>query len=187
MSEVLYLLAYLDNKRWIDRPSSAGTDYRVVVTVDGYGRIEEQVANVDSAQAFVAMWFDETMTDAYEKGMEPAIQEAGYTPQRIDKKEHINKIDDEILAEIRHSRFLIADFTQGSDGARGGVYYESGFAHGLGLPIIFTCQTDSMKELHFDTAHYNHIVWTDPKDLREKLKNRILAVIGEGPKAHATP
>ncbi len=103
---------------------------------------------------------------------------------RIDQKEHINKIDDEIIAGIKQSRFLVADFTHGEDGARGGVYYEAGFAHGLGLPVIFTCQKDSVDKLHFDTNHYNHIVWTTPEELREKLKNRILAVIGEGPEAH---
>ena len=42
-----------------------------------------------------------------------------------------NKIDDEIVAEIRRSKFIIADFSHGSDGARGGVYFEAGFAHGL--------------------------------------------------------
>ena len=40
-----------------------------------------------------------------------------------------------------------------------------------------------MEKLHFDTAHYNHIVWTTPEELREKLKTRILAVIGEGPES----
>ena len=102
---------------------------------------------------------------------------------RIDRKEHVNKIDDEIIAEIRRSRFLVADFTQGEDGARGGVYYEAGFAHGLGLQVIFTCREDAVETLHFDTAHYNHIVWTTPEDLRKSLKKRILAVLGEGPEA----
>ena len=32
-------------------------------------------------------------------------------PVRIDQKERLNKIDDEIIAEIRRSRFLVADFT----------------------------------------------------------------------------
>ena len=100
---------------------------------------------------------------------------------RIDQKEHINRIDDEIIAEIRRSRFLVADFSHGDGGARGGVYYEAGFAHGLDLPVIFTCREDSVETLHFDTEHYNHIVWANPEELREKLKNRILAVIGEDP------
>ena len=49
------------------------------------------------------------------------------------------------------------------------------------LSVIFTCREDSLETLHFDTNHYNHIVWSTPEELLEKLKNRILAVIGEGP------
>ena len=49
-----------------------------------------------------------------------------------------------------------------------------------------TCQEDVVDTLHFDTNHYNHIIWTTPEGLRGKLKNRILAVIGEGPEAHTT-
>ena len=44
-----------------------------------------------------------------------------------------------------------------------------------------------METLHFDTEHYNHIVWTSAMDLREELKNRILAVIGEGPSLNEFP
>lgn len=46
----------------------------------------------------------------------------------IGSKEHSNKIDDEIIGEIRRSAFIVADFT----GHRGGVYFEAGFAMGLG-------------------------------------------------------
>ena len=156
-------------------------------TVDGYNRIEERRINVDASQAFVAMWFDSSMDETYDNGIEPAIKKAGYKPLKINQKEHVNKIDDEIIAELRRSRFLVADFTHGEDGARGGVYYEAGFAHGLNLPVIFTCRKDAVETLHFDTNHYNHIVWTTPAELHEKLKNRILAVIGEGPEAQTNP
>ncbi len=127
------------------------------------------------------------MDEAFDQGIKPAIEGTGYKPLRIDQKEHVNKIDDEIIAELRRSRFVVADFTHGEDGARGGVYYEAGFAHGLERPVFFTCRKDKMKTLHFDTNHFNHIVWTDPADLREKLKNRILAVIGEGPENASSP
>ena len=183
IAEVRYIAKYLEAKGWIqiDMHFVDGT-FTATVSVEGYNRIAEQAVNVNSAQAFVAMWFDDSMTDVFNKGIEPAIKDAGYHPLRIDGKEHIGKIDDEIIAEIRRSRFIVADFTQGESGARGGVHYESGFAHGLGLPVIFTCRNDSVGSLHFDTNHYNHIVWDDPADLREKLKTRILAVLGEGPK-----
>ena len=181
--EVFYLLSYLKAKGWLGTGIFQDNMFKGWPTVDGYNRIEERRTNVDASQAFVAMWFHDSMDEAFENGIEPAIREAGYIPLRIDRKEHVNKIDDEIIAELRRSRFLVADFTHGDDGARGGVYYEAGFAHGLDLRVIFTCREDVVESLHFDTEHYNHIVWTTPADLREKLKNRILAVIGEGPGA----
>jgi len=103
------------------------------------------------------------------------------TTIRIDKKEHNNKIDDEIIAEIRRSRFLIADFTCERKNVRGGVYYEAGFAQGLGIPVIWTCKDTSLTDLHFDTRQYSHIIWKNPADLLIQLKNRIGATIGDGP------
>lgn len=96
---------------------------------------------------------------------------------RIDTKEHGNKVDDEIISELRRSRFVVADFTCGTSGARGGVYYEAGFAHGLGTPVIFTCHADCIEHVHFDTRQYNHILWTSPSELRDKLNRRIRATI----------
>ena len=129
------------------------------------------------------MWFDDSVTGAYEEGIVPAIRASGFEPKRIDRDQSVDKIDDAIIAELKRSRFLIADFTHGKEGARGGVYYEAGFAHGLGIPVIFTCRKDKIDELHFDTRQYAHIVWDSPKELRTLLRDRILARIGEGPNA----
>ena len=180
MSEVHFLLEYLERKNWLVK-SESGFD-KCVLAVEGYARIAElEQVNGKSSQAFVAMWFDETTTDAWEQGIKLGIRDAGYKPIRIDEKEHVNKIDDEIIAEIRRSHFVVADFTQGEDGARGGVYYEAGFAHGLNIPVIYLCRKDSLNKIHFDTRQYNHIVWDTPQELRNKLANRISAVLGDGP------
>ena len=178
-AEVDYYMSYLRDMGWVYGETTQ-IGYQVQISVAGYSHIAEQATNVDSSQAFVAMWFDPSLTRVFEDGIRPAIEEAGFSALRIDQKEHVNRIDDEIIAEIRRSRFLVADFTQGPGGARGGVYYEAGFAHGLGLPVIFTCREDCVGNLHFDTNHYNHIVWTDPTELRDKLRNRIVAVLGQG-------
>ena len=183
-SEIEYLLDYLSKKGWMEAPELGIPGSGWKVTVEGHSRVEEldiKERTSDRSQAFVAMWFDASMEEAYEKGIGPAIETTGYTPLIINRKEHINRIDDEIEAEIRRSRFVVADFTHGDSGARGGVYYEAGLAKGRDLPVIFTCHEDSLEALHFDTNHYNHIVWTTPEELLEKLKNRILSVIGEGP------
>ena len=181
ITEVIQLERYLIERGWIYAPSGTQDTLTATVTVDGHIHIADRATTTDSSQAFVAMWFHESTSAAYVAAIEPAIRDAGYTPVRIDQKEHINKIEDEIIAEIRRSRFVVADFTQGDQGARGGVYYEAGFAHGLGLPVILTCREDAFDTLHFDTSHYNHIVWSTPEELRDRLRNRILAVIGEGP------
>jgi hypothetical protein len=159
----------------------------VTLTSKGFELLESlEFGGAPTTQAFVAMWFDPSMNEAYRSGFTPAIQDAGYCPVRVDQKEHSNKIDDEIIAEIRRSRFMIADFTCGLiDGqrgkvavSRGGVYYEAGFAQGLGIPVIWTCRVECIDHVHFDTRQYNHIVWSTPEELRERLYNRIRAVIG---------
>ena len=176
--EIDFFLDYLAAKGWLNVHKNAGYN----LTVEGYAHLEELEHRVTvSSQAFVAMWFDNSTTNTWEEGIKPAIKAAGYDALRIDRKEHANKIDDEIIAEIRRSRFIVADFTHGTDGARGGVYYEAGFAHGLGIPVIFTCRKDVFEKVHFDTRQYNHIVWETPKELRSRLVDRIAAVVGDGP------
>ena len=100
------------------------------------------------------MWFDRSMKDLREKGIKPGIMDAGYDPIRIDETESIEKIDDAIIAEIRRSRFIVVDFTHGENGARGSVYYEAGFAHGMEIPVIFLCRKDMISEIHFDTRQH---------------------------------
>lgn len=180
--DLVFLLEYLKKSGLIEYSGANTSPNRCILTVKGYARLAElKKSHVASSRAFVAMWFDGSMDEAWESGFDPAIREAGYEPFRVDQHEHVNKIDDVIIAEIRRSRFVVADFSQGKMGARGGVYYEAGFAHGLDIPVIFTCQERSFDKVHFDTRQYNHIVWGDPNDLREQLSNRIAAVIGDGP------
>lgn len=184
-----YLLKYLDKQGWIELreypPSKYNIEVGYTLTVEGYARLAKlETANADSTKGFVAMWFDDSTQKAWEEGIKRGIEDAGYEAVRIDQKEHvINKIDDEIIAEIRHSRFVVADFTQGEEGARGGVYYEAGFAHGFGIEVIFTCRKDVLdnNDIHFDTRQYNHIVWKTPGELRQRLAARISAVIEDGP------
>jgi hypothetical protein len=179
--EVRFLVNLLTEEGWIvHQLHSGGFDVRVLA--GGYIHLDNVAAQFSaSVQGFVAMWFDDSMSSVYLEGMSPGIEDAGYSPMRIDRKHHNNKIDDEIIAEIRRSRFLVADFTHGDAGARGGVYYEAGFAHGLSIPVIFTIRADMLTHAHFDTRQYSHILWKDATDLRKQLADRISATIGDGP------
>lgn len=181
--ELYYLEDYLENQGWIEKKyDNMASTYRV--SVDGHARLAAlEQSDTRSSKAFVAMWFTESTKEVWEQAIRPGIEEAGYVALRIDQEEHINKIDDEIVAALRRAPFIVADFTHGRDGARGGVYYEAGFAHGRGTPVIFSCRRDVIDEIHFDTRQYNHIVWEPEKldEFRRRLTTRICAVVGDGP------
>ncbi len=187
--EVDYLIDYLKSMGWIEGRGLLAGGGHFRITVNGYRQIAHQATNPDSSQAFVAMWFNESMDDIFDNGFEPAIEAAGYKAERIDRKPHLGKIDDQIIADIRRSRFVVADFTHGEKGARGSVYFEAGFAFGLNIPVIFTCRKDMLDELHFDTRQYPHIAWEEGKmdEFQTQLRNRIEALIGRGPNPIPTP
>ena len=132
-----------------------------------------------SAQGFVAMWFDSSLSDAWLSGFEPGIRAAGYQPVRIDNEEYVGGITDRIMAEIRRSRFVVTDYT----GQVNGVYFEAGFALGLGLTVIPRCCADEVPKSHFDIKHLNTLLWKTPAELADTLSKRIRALIGAGPNA----
>ncbi|MCY3903538.1 MAG: hypothetical protein OXF76_10285 [Caldilineaceae bacterium] len=183
--EIVYLINYLRDNGWLD---VMGTRNKLLedvfltqntVTVAGFNHIAELESAGDSTQAFVAMWFSPEVRQVYDQGIIPAVEAAGFNPYRVDQKDFLDKIDDQIIAEIRRSRFLIADMTHGDEGARGSVYFEAGFALGLGIPVIYTCRSDMYDCLHFDTRQYPHIEWKkeDIEAFRHNLENKIRATI----------
>lgn len=187
IEEIVTLAEFCDELKWLKLKTNSSTGslsnpmYEIMLSPQGYLRVEEiEGTNPESTEAFIAMSFDPSMNNT-KTAIEEGITEAGYKPVRIDDQEHNDKIDDAIIAAIRRCRFVVADFTQGESGARGGVYYEAGFAHGLNIPVIFTCHKEKLKAVHFDTRQYNHIAWDDALDLRERLSQRISATIGDGP------
>jgi hypothetical protein len=117
--ELVFFLDYLEKLDWLEKNADSAS-ISCELTANGWIEIEsDRTANIESDKAFVAMWFAPEMNGAYEQGIRPAIEDdAGYKSIRIDAVEHMGKIDDRIIAEIRESRFVVADFT----GQRGGVY-----------------------------------------------------------------
>ena len=174
--EVEFLLETVDKRGWIEAKvrTMGGIWAHLMLTVEGWTQLESfSSENRASNTCFVAMSFDSSLISVYEEAIQPAIEACGFLPDRVDRREFNNKICDEIIAGIRKSRLMVADFT----GHRGGVYFEAGFAKGLGRPVIFTCKNTDISDAHFDTDHYNHIVWKDPEDLRQRLMARIEATI----------
>jgi len=179
-AELIYILSsYLHkNRNYLETFSLSNDSVAFKISPEGWAYIESlKDINPDSQIGFIAMWFDKRM-DVFFGEVSQAIIDAGYEPLRIDNKEHNNDINDEIIASIRQSKFVIADFT----GQRPGVYFEAGYAKGLGLEVIWLCREDHFKDIHFDNEHYNFIKWNENEfdRLKERLTNRIIATIGKG-------
>ena len=149
-----------------------------VLTAEGW-EVAESIEKPAALRekAFVAMWFNDLVNPAFHEGIAPAIEETGYRPIRDDLEEHADSVIDRIIAEIKEARFIVADFT----GNRGGVYFEAGFARGLGLNVIWTCKKEHFKDVHFDVQGFNVIAWKTPGELKERLSARIRAIVGYGP------
>lgn len=148
----------------------------VKITLSGWEHIDKlRAVSSESRDVFVAMWFNTDMLPVWESGIKPAVLACGYNPIRVDVQEYNEKICDMIIADIRSARFIIADLT----GDRGGVYYEAGFAHGLGKQVILTCdrQWFDAHNVHFDLNHHNIIVYESPDGLKDRLVSRINATV----------
>ena len=210
--ELRKVLWFLCQGRFINAEDDLNPHNGLFIAIKGYERLRElKRLGKDSRQCFVAMWLAPEMNEVYGQAIVPAIEyivedqtEPRFKALRIDNKEHTNDINDEIIAEIRRSRFMVCDLT----GYRGGVYFEAGFAYGLGLEVIYTCREDwiegealkvadekvveklkgvksgneieiKKEGIHFDLEHRNRISWTedDLEGFKEALRVRIQAVI----------
>ena len=189
----LYNNGLITGKDWSQNPSnqwSAGGIYAYEITGDGIEFFNEHgylakgqtvtEPTKGSKKAFVAMWFDPSMSEAYESGIEPALLAAGYEPVRIDQDLTVDDIMERVREQIVQCDFLIADLTHGTSGPRGGVYWEAGYADALKKPVIFTCREGQTSDIHFDVDHRYHIRWKTPKDLRDALRQRIPARLAAG-------
>ena len=174
--DVDYLLGVLTQQGFAQPKSVSGV---CEILPRGYIKLDEmRRPSSPSLNGFVAMSFNPELNEVYSSGFQVAVLGAGYEPVRMDQLEHINRIDDEIIKQINASKFIVADFT----GHKGGVYFEAGYAMGIGLPIFWTCKESDMAQLHFDIRQFNCINWETSADLAERLSARIEAVLGRGPK-----
>lgn len=202
LREAREVCEFLIRENWIS--SDTSDLLHLTLTVKGWMKVEELEKQwQNSNTAFVAMWFHDS-TRLYRQAVTDAIKLAGYEPVIIDQLAHNNFIMDEVINQIRDARFVIADFTamqeevdeKGnlSGGVRGGVYFEAGFAKGLGRELIATCcnSPEALKRRHFDISQLNTLFWNedggklyaDGVDFTKRLAERIKATVGRGKEAN---
>ena len=153
----------------------------LLLTISGWAHFDElQRGHANSRIAFMAMPFGiDELDRLYREHFQPAVDATGFKLKRLDENQPAGLIDDRLRVEIRQCHFLIADLTHRNPGA----YWESGYADGLGKPVIYTCEKtvfdDRTKGTHFDTNHHLTVVWeaSSPAAAVTKLKATIRATL----------
>lgn len=119
-------------------------------------------------EVFVVMKFGDKLLDsAYAGVIKPTIKAHGMECVRIDEIQDSGQITDQVLQHIATSKYILADMS----GERPNCYYEAGFAHALGKPLILTIQKKD--GIHFDLAGYRFIQWETENELRQGLQKRL--------------
>jgi hypothetical protein len=165
--------------------------YAHLVTIENFDVLNQDTNDVDQlAQdvlslceslvvpntVFTIMSFKKEFDGLY-KAYKTVCKEFGFEAVRTDKVYSLEKILPRILNGIRHSAFVIADVTETSPN----VFYEIGFAEGLGRPVIATAREGT--KLPFDIVDTPVTFWNDLKDLKSKLKplvNEVKLDLGKG-------
>ncbi len=128
-------------------------------------------------RAFMAMPYKDKRLDKVFLSFREAIDKTGFQLYRLDDEPKAGLIDNRLRVALRRCRFVVAELTNGNEG----VYWESGFAEGLGKPVIYTCEESyfEQKRTHFDTSHLHTVKWRkdDLDDACEELKETIRATL----------
>lgn len=165
----------LGSKQWYALHDRQGDNIALRLTMAGWERHAElKKTNIQSRTAFMAMKFGDALLDrVVAECFRPAVTRAGFELRLLTDEQPAGLIDDQLRAAILSARFLIADLSHGNQGA----YWEAGFAEGLNLPVIYTCQAAAWAKStpHFDTNHMVTIIW-DETEL-EKAGKALTATI----------
>lgn len=125
--------------------------------------------SVQQNYAFVAMPIDPNKPELEDvlDSIKEVAQRCGVQAERVNEPQSNERITDRILESIQRAEFVIVDLT----GSRPNVYYEAGYAQGVGKTPIFIARNGT--ELEFDLKDYPVIFFQNLKQLKDALEVRL--------------
>ena len=126
--------------------------------------------NPDDPYCFLVTPFaeDQGWLLARKEGINPATRRFGFPAYRIDEIPAADAVVDATRRHIANADFVIADLS----GARPNCYYEVGYAHALGRPVIHIIRADEQPQ--FNVAGLRFVTYRNPDHLRQELERHIL-------------
>jgi hypothetical protein len=99
-------------------------------------------------------------------------QRCGLNAERVDEAQANERITDRILESIQKAEYVIVDLTE----SRPNVFYEAGYAQGIGKLPIYIARKDT--RLEFDLKDYPVIFFDSYRDLKNGLEARLRGLAG---------
>lgn len=127
----------------------------------------------DPLMVFVVTSFQSDMDPVFE-AIDAAARAVGLRAERVKDVPGDYRITDRILTSIRRARLVVVDLTR----ERPNVYFELGFARGLGKTVI-TIMREGTKA-HFDVQDWTHLSYVDSRPLERDLLQRFQYEVNSG-------
>jgi hypothetical protein len=140
-----------------------GIDQRLRTPIDHAGSARNLV--------FVITAFTDDLQPAFE-AIRSAARKVGLDACRVKDVTGDYRITGQILKMIQEARFIVADLTH----ERPNVYFELGFARGLGKTVVTIVKGDTVP--HFDVQDWTYLKYFDSRPLETELVDRFTYEIG---------
>ena len=122
--------------------------------------------SIQKGYAFIAMAIDPALVDTLDSIKEVANR-CDIQAERVDEDLSGRRITDVILESIAKAEVVFVDLTE----SRPNVYYEAGYAHGLGKKIIYIAKEGTTVE--FDLKDYPVVFFKNQRELKKELEARL--------------
>jgi hypothetical protein len=145
-----------------------------ILTIDPQGKREANPSSKhsDPKLVFVIISFSPDMEPIFE-GIQGAGDHHGLRVERVKDVIGDYRITDKVIEMIHQARLIVADLTH----ERPNVYFELGFARGLGKTVITTAREDT--KLHFDVKDWTCTFYNDSRVLERHLRERFAFELGK--------
>lgn len=139
------------------------------LTPNAFEYLKSMNKGIDNNKVFIAMDFNlpekENIKDSIRNCLLPK-----YDASTVADTKHTEYITEKIMVGIKNCKFMVADFSNPNNA---GVYFEAGYARGLGKHVIHVVPKNKLKELHFDTLQIIHIAYSNYEDLKDQLRTKV--------------
>lgn len=174
-AEFLFIISAAKEKKYFSEAEFSKTNdkYSLVLSLKAWDRIEEtKKINQKSKQGFIACWFTDPPNPNNQAIIE-GIKIADYEPMILQGRHFPETVISKALGEIKKSRFVIVDLT----GERKSVFFEAGYALGIGLDVIFVVEKEywdtNKTSLEFYVKNYNIKAYSSAEELKEIVETAI--------------